>query len=108
MSSHARKGLPALLPILRLLSHYKLRLAGASIALLFTAGATLALGRGLQVLIDKGFGGESSADLKSAIAVLASIAAAMSLGTFVRFYLVSWLGERISADLRKMVFNNIV
>ena len=108
MSSRARKGLPALLPVLALLSQYKLRLVGASIALLFTAGATLSLGRGLQVLIDQGFGGESSVGLKSAILLLIAIAAAMAVGTFVRFYLVSWLGERISADIRKRVFENIV
>jgi len=108
MSSRAQKGLPALLPVLALLSQYKLRLVGASIALLFTAGATLSLGRGLQILIDQGFGGESSAGLKSAIALLIAIAAAMAVGTFVRFYLVSWLGERISADIRKSVFDNIV
>lgn len=108
MSSRAKKGLPALLPVLRLLAQYKLRLAGASIALLFTAAATLSLGRGLQVLIDQGFGGDSTGDLGGAIALLVGIAAAMAFGTFIRFYLVSWLGERISADIRKQVFNNIV
>jgi ATP-binding cassette subfamily B protein len=85
MSSRAKQGLPALLPVLRLLAQYKLRLAGASIALLFTAGATLSLGRGLQVLIDQGFGGDSSGDLKNAIALLVAIAAAMAFGTFIRF-----------------------
>jgi len=94
--------------VFRYLWPYKARLVAASIALLFTAGATLSLGWGLQVLIDQGFGGGSSADLRSAIALLLTIAAAMALGTFVRFYLVSWLGERVSADLRKAVFENIV
>lgn len=108
MSSRAKQGLPALLPVLRLLGRYKLRLVGASVALLFTAGATLSLGRGLQVLIDQGFGGGTSAGLKSAIALLIAIAAAMAIGTFIRFYLVSWLGERVSADIRKQVFDNIV
>jgi ATP-binding cassette subfamily B protein len=87
---------------------YKARLLAASIALLFTATATLALGRGLQVLIDQGFGGGTSAELREAIALLLTIAAAVAVGTFVRFYLVSWLGERVSADLRKAVFDNIV
>jgi ATP-binding cassette subfamily B protein len=108
MSSRAKQGLPALLPVLRLLENYKLRLAGASIALLFTAAATLSMGKGLQVLIDQGFGGGSRADLGGAIALLIAIAAAMAFGTFIRFYLVSWLGERISADIRKQVFDNIV
>jgi len=101
-------GLPSLLPVLGFLKQYKLRLAGASIALLFTAAATLSLGRGLQVLIDQGFGGGTSADLRGAIILLISIAAAIAVGTFVRFYLVSWLGERVSADIRKAVFDNIV
>ena len=108
MASRASKGLGSLRPVIALLGQYKLRLAGASAALLFTAGATLSLGRGLQVLIDQGFGGGTSADLKSAIALLISITAAIAVGTFVRFYLVSWLGERISADIRKAVFDNIV
>jgi ATP-binding cassette subfamily B protein len=108
MTSSSEQGLRSLFPIIRLLGRYKLRLVAASIALLFTAGATLSMGRGLQVLIDQGFGGDSSADLKDAIGLLISIAAAISIGTFVRFYLVSWLGERISADIRTAVFNNIV
>ena len=100
--------LPSLLPVLGFLRPYKLRLVAASLALLFTAGATLSLGRGLQVLIDDGFASGDSAQLRSAIVLLIAIAGAMAVGTFVRFYLVSWLGERVSADLRKAVFDNIV
>jgi ATP-binding cassette subfamily B protein len=99
--------LPSLLPIIGFLKPYKSRLVGASLALLFTAGATLSLGRGLQVLIDRGFGGDSS-DLSGAVGLLIAIAAAIAVGTFIRFYLVSWLGERVSADLRKAVFDNLV
>tara|TARA_R110001599_G_scaffold353459_1_gene592448 strand:+ start:148877 stop:150628 length:1752 start_codon:yes stop_codon:yes gene_type:complete len=84
-----------------------MRLVAASVVLLFTAAATLSLGRGLQVLIDRGFGGDS-ADLSAAVGLLIVIAAAIAVGTFIRFYLVSWLGERVSADLRKAVFDNLV
>jgi len=99
--------LPSLLPVIGFLKPYKLRLAGASLALLFTAGATLSIGRGLQVLIDQGFAGDVS-DLAGAVTLLVAIAAAIAAGTFTRFYLVSWLGERVSADLRKAVFDNLV
>ena len=99
--------LPSLLPVIGFLKPYKSRLVGASLALLFTAAATLSLGRGLQVLIDRGFGGDSS-DLSGAVGLLIAIAAAIAVGTFIRFYLVSWLGERVSADLRKAVFDNLV
>jgi ATP-binding cassette subfamily B protein len=94
--------------MLGFLKPYKARLVGATLALVFTAAATLSLGRGIQLLIDDGFGGNSSAGLRDAVLVLIAIAAAMAVGTFVRFYLVSWLGERVSADIRKAVFDNIV
>ena len=100
--------MPSLLPILGFLRPYKLRLVGASLALLFTAGATLSMGWGLRVLIDQGFGSNSAAALRQAIGLLMAIAAAIAIGTFVRFYLVSWLGERVSADLRMAVFDNVV
>ncbi len=97
-----------LLALWRFLRPYKGRVIAAGCALIFTSGTTLALGQGIQIMIDRGFGGGSSADLKSAIVLLLAIAGAMSVGTFVRFYLVSWLGERVSADLRKAVFDNLV
>ena len=108
MASSSTRGLPALIPVLGYLRPYKLRLLGASLALLFTAAATLSLGLGVQVLIDRGFGSGTSADLNASIALLVAIAAAIAVGTFVRFYLVSWLGERVSADIRTAVFENIV
>ena len=108
MGNHRAPNLPSLVPVLGFLRPYKRRLAAASAALVFTAAATLSLGRGLQVLIDQGFGGGTSSDLRSAIGLLIAIAAAMAVGTFIRFYLVSWLGERVSADIRKAVFDNIV
>jgi ATP-binding cassette subfamily B protein len=105
--SDSSNRLGTLWPILALLKQYKWRLVAASLALVFTATATLSLGKGVQVLIDDGFGGNST-DLRNAIFFLIAIAAAMAVGTFVRFYQVSWLGERVSADLRVAVFDNIV
>lgn len=105
MSKKNRLG--TLWPILSLLKQYKVRLVAASIALIFTAAATLSMGKAVQVLIDQGFAGNEQ-DLRNAIVFLVAIAAAMSVGTFVRFYMVSWLGERVSADLRVKVFDNIV
>jgi len=108
MTAKKSRGIGSLWPVIRLLKNYKLRLVGASFALLFTAGATLSLGRGVQVMIDQGFGGGTHSDLGAAITLILVIAAAIAVGTFIRFYLVSWLGERISADIRKQVFDNLV
>ncbi len=65
------------------------------------------MGKGVQVLIDRGFGG-SLDDLRYAIILILALGGAMSVGTFMRFYLVSWLGERVSSDIRLAVFDNIV
>jgi len=102
------KKLSSLLHLLTYLKPYKLRWIGAMIALLFTAGITLALGQGVKLLIDTGFGEGSLALLNQAVLVLLGIAVLMAAGTFTRFYLVSWLGERVSADIRTAVFNHIV
>jgi len=67
------------------------------IALLVTAGITLSIGQGLRLVIDQGFAGESIEGLNIAIAFIMGGAVIMALGTYVRFYLISWLGERVSA-----------
>jgi ATP-binding cassette, subfamily B, bacterial len=108
MADRNRRGLGSLLDVLAFLAPYRWRVLGATAALLFTAAATLSLGRAVQLLIDRGFGGGTSDDLKFAVVVLMAIAVAMAIGTFIRFYMVSWLGERVSADLRKGVFDNLV
>lgn len=108
MAAKPGRSLSPLLAILRFLLPYRARLLAAGTALVFTAAATLLLGRGIQVLIDEGFSGGTRADLANAIGVILAIAAAMAVGTFARFYFVSWLGERVSADIRNAVFDNII
>ena len=78
------------------------------LALLVTAGITLSIGQGLRLVIDQGFAGESIEGLNIAIAFIMGGAVIMALGTYVRFYLISWLGERVSADIRAAVFNHVV
>ena len=104
----AERRLGPLLAVARFLAPYRWRLTAAATALLVTAGATLALGRGIQFLIDRGIAGGTSDDLSRAVGLILLISTLIAAGTFVRFYLVSWLGERVSADLRLAVFNNVV
>ena len=92
----------------RYLFVYKKELVAASIALTFTAAVTLSIGYGVRILIDDGFAAGSSDQLINATVFIIIIALLMSLGTFARFYLVSWLGERVSADIRKSVFNHLL
>ena len=106
--SKAKKSLKSLLPIFAFVLPYKKMLAAALIALLFTAAVSLSLGQGVRLVIDNGFVDGSKEQLAEAIGILIVMIALLAIGTFTRFYLMSWLGERVSADIRKSIFNQLV
>ena len=97
---------------LRLATHfvapYRWHTAGALLALIVTAGITLSMGQGIRLLVDKGFMTQSPHLLNQSIGVFLLLVLALSVGTFVRFYLVSWIGERVVADIRRQVFNHLI
>jgi len=70
--------------------------------------AQLSLGYGVRLLIDEGFSGTDDSGLKQAVAFMMIVGCAMAIGAMIRFYLVTWLGERVSADLRSAAFKNLV
>ena len=102
------KSLAPLRQLLGFLWPHQGRLIAAATALVFTAGAQLTLGYGVKILIDEGFAGADASGLYKAVTFMLVIGIAMAIGAMTRFYLVSWLGERVSADLRSAVFNNLV
>ncbi|MEH6549414.1 MAG: ABC transporter transmembrane domain-containing protein [Pseudomonadales bacterium] len=108
MSEPEKKRISSLFALLTFVLPYKSRLVGAIAALLFTSTLTLLIGQGVRMLIDEGFIGQSEEQLSAAILLIVGLTCAMAVGTFVRFYLVSWLGERVSADLRRAVFDHII
>ena len=87
---------------------YRLKVAVAMLALVVAAGCVLALGQGLKFVVDRGFGSGSPALLDGALAAMIGVAALLSAATFVRFYLMMSLGERVVTDLRRTVFNHIL
>ncbi len=78
------------------------------LALVVAAGCVLALGQGLKYVIDRGFGSATPALLDAALAAMVGIAALLASATFVRFYLMMSLGERVVTDLRRAVFGHIL
>ncbi len=102
------KAFYSLLPIFAFLRPYKLMVVSALLALLLTAGVNLSLGQGVKFVIDNGFIAGSEEQLRTAIFILIGMISLLAAGTFSRFYLMSWLGERVSADIRKAVFNQVV
>jgi ATP-binding cassette subfamily B protein len=90
------------------LAPYRARFVVAGIALLVAAGCTLAVGQGLKLVIDRGFAAGNGAELDRALLALLVIIALIAIATYVRFYNVSWIGERVTADLRRRVFDHLL
>ncbi|MBT6105190.1 MAG: ABC transporter transmembrane domain-containing protein [Porticoccaceae bacterium] len=99
---------PVLLSLAQFLKPYSGRIGIFLFALVFTAVVTLSIGQGLRLVIDQGFSEQSQQHLNSAILFILLASALMAVGTYIRFYLISWLGERVSADIRSAVFNHVV
>ncbi|MDP2398518.1 MAG: ABC transporter transmembrane domain-containing protein [Burkholderiales bacterium] len=94
--------------LLRFLRPYRGRVAIALAALVVAAGSVLALGQGLRYVIDSGFGSGNPALLNTALAGVIAVAVVLSLATFIRFYLMMSVGERVIADLRRAVFAHVL
>ncbi|TWR87676.1 ATP-binding cassette domain-containing protein [Pseudomonas saxonica] len=89
-------------------SPYRWHAVGALLALIVTAGITLSMGQGIKLMVDKGFMTQSPHLLNQSIGFFLLLVLGLSVGTFVRFYLVSWIGERVVADIRRQVFNHLI
>jgi ATP-binding cassette, subfamily B, bacterial len=87
---------------------YRGRFAVAGVALLIAAGCALGMGQGLKLVVDRGFAAGNSAELDHALFALLGVIAVMAVATYVRFYNVSWIGERVTADLRRRVFDHLL
>jgi len=90
------------------LKPYKKQITLAMVALVFTAGVTLGLVQFVRVIVDVGFVAGSSQSLGLAIIGFLIVAVVQAFGTFARFYWVSWLGERVTADIRTAVFSHLM
>jgi ATP-binding cassette subfamily B protein len=91
-------------------SHYRGRVAIAALALLVAAAAATSIPLGFKFIIDKGFGpgAGNSHDIAPWFEGLLGVVALMALATAVRYYFVSWLGERTVADIRLAVHRNLL
>ena len=92
----------------RFIAPYRWQAFGALLALIATAGITLSMGQGIRLLVDKGFMTQSPHLLNQSIGLFILLVVGLAIGTFARFYLVSWIGERCVADIRRDVFNHLI
>jgi ATP-binding cassette subfamily B protein len=92
----------------RFLAPYRWQVIGALLALIVTAAVTLSMGQGIKLLVDRGFMTQSPHQLNQSIGIFMLMVLGLAVGTFARFYWVSWIGERCVADIRREVFNHLV
>ena len=92
----------------QLLKPYKLKVVCAVIALTVAAAAWLLLGQGIKLTVDEGLSAGNINRLDAAIGWVILFAVVGCLATYFRFYLMTWLGERISADIRIQVYHHLL
>lgn len=103
------RNLGPLAMIWRLAAHYPKQVAIALLALLTTSSATISIPMMFKAIVDKAFGpGARSDDIAHAFEAMLAVVLVLGIATAVRFYFVSWLGERVVADLREKVQANLL
>jgi ATP-binding cassette, subfamily B, bacterial len=90
------------------LKPYRGMLLAALAALLLAAGATLSLPVAVRFMIDEGFSAESAAQIDRYFLALFGLASLLAISTSLRYYFVSWIGERVVCDVREAVFRHIL
>ncbi len=90
-------------------AQYPRQVTLAVIALVTTSLATTSIPYNLKNILDNGFGPKATADsIAGVFHLLLLVVTVLGLGTAIRFYFVSWLGERVVADLRRKVQANLL
>lgn len=90
------------------LKPYKAKVALAIVALIVGALSWLLLGQGVKVVVDDGFVAANADKLNQMVFVVLGIALMGSVAAYVRYYLMIWLGERVSAEIRKNVYSHLL
>jgi len=80
----------------------------AFVALIAAAGATLAIGQALRRVVDQGFNADNAGFLDQYFIALFGVVVVLAIATYARFYLVSWLGERVVARVRSAVYDRVI
>jgi ATP-binding cassette subfamily B protein len=92
----------------RFLRPYRRQVVLAGIGLVIAASAVLTVGQGLKFVVDRGFAASDAGELDRMLAAMLVVVVVMAGATYMRFYHVSWLGERVTADLRRAVFDHLL
>src|SRR5690606_9451728 len=94
--------------VMAFIAPYKRQVAYSLIALFFTATIMLSIGQGIRLLIDRGLATHSAELLTQYMVMFILLIIALAVGTYTRYYWVTWLGERVVADIRCKVFDHLI
>jgi len=104
----ASRNLHALGRVLRFALPYRWAVIGASAALVAAAGTVLAFGQVLRQVVDQGLGQGSPQTLNSVVLLFLGVVLLMAASVAGRVYLLTWVGERVVADIRRAVFARVL
>ncbi|MEP3247252.1 MAG: ABC transporter transmembrane domain-containing protein [Sneathiella sp.] len=106
-SVKSKKVISRLWELSRFVFPYKIQFSGAMVALVFASAALLLIGQAIRLLLDNGFT-SGSRNLDQYFIGLMVVVALLAVASFARYYLVSWIGERVISDIRSAVFSHIL
>jgi ATP-binding cassette subfamily B protein len=107
-SDKPARSLNKLFALLRFLLPHKWRLVLALLALAVAASTVLLIGQGLKHVIDQGFSAQNAATLDATLFALCGMLLVLGASTYARYYLMTWIGQRFVADVRRAVFDHLL
>lgn len=87
---------------------YRLQVIAATVALLFTSGGVLGIGKALSYLVDEGIAKGNPELLGTGYVILLGVVVVLALATYSRYLFVSYVGEKVVADIRRDVFSHVL
>ena len=108
-SEDSKKGnIKSLKAIFAYIKPYKYHFMAMCVALIFTSVSVLALGKGVSYLVDEGFRKNDPDLLDNALITLFAVTILLAFATYARYFLITYIGEKVVADIRRDVFNRIL
>jgi ATP-binding cassette, subfamily B, bacterial len=104
----AKRNLKKLKVLWRFVGRHRGHLLGFFVSLLLASGSTLLLPQAFRQVIDKGFSAATADSLNSTFLIMGGVVLLMAIATAVRFYFVTWIGERVVADVRTAVHAHLL
>jgi ATP-binding cassette subfamily B protein len=102
------RDLKKLAALIRFIAPYRTRFLFAMLALLASAATVLSIGQGVRLVIDQGFSSGNVVMLDQTLMVLLGLLLVLGTSTYLRYYNITWIGQRVVADIRRAVYDHLL